>query len=291
MTRLRLASWNVNGIRAVAKKGFFDWLHRVQPDILGLQETKISAHQLTPDLVSPDGYTTYWSHANRKGYSGVALFTREAPLSVTEGFGVPEWDDEGRTLIAEYPGFVLYNIYYPNGGRGEERLRYKLGFYDVFLAHIEAMRARGKKVLACGDFNTAHHPIDLARPRENETVSGFMPIERAWLDKFVAHGYIDTFRYFYPDEPDHYSWWHQRTFARERNVGWRIDYFYADPALRENMVDASIETEVMGSDHCPVTLTLDFPEKGPEKPPSDPASSGVSRLPATTEASIAERPA
>jgi exodeoxyribonuclease-3 len=259
MAHIRLASWNVNGIRAVMKKGFFEWLHQAQPDILGLQETKISAHQLTPEMVSPEGYYTYWSHANRKGYSGVAIFTKEKPISVTEGFGIAEWDDEGRTLIAEYPHFVLYNIYYPNGGRGDDRLQYKLGFYDVFLEHVEATRAQGKKIVVCGDFNTAHHPIDLARPKENEKVSGFMPIERAWLDKFVSHGYIDTFRHFYPNEAGQYSWWNMRTFARERNVGWRIDYFYTSPDLKEHLVDASIEMEVMGSDHCPVTLTLDLP--------------------------------
>lgn len=259
MSRIRLVSWNVNGIRAVIKKGFFEWLHEAQPDILGLQETKISDHQLTPEMIAPEGYHTYWSHANKKGYSGVAIFTKEKPIAVTEGFGIPAWDDEGRTLIAEYKDFVLYNIYYPNGGRGDERLQYKMGFYDVFLEHIEAMRAQGKKVIACGDFNTAHHPIDLARPKENEKISGFMPMERAWLDKFVSHGYIDTFRHFYPNEAAQYSWWNTRTFARERNVGWRIDYFYTSPELKANLVDAAIEPEVMGSDHCPVTLTLEFP--------------------------------
>jgi exodeoxyribonuclease-3 len=258
MSPIRLVSWNVNGIRAAIKKGFFDWLAQDQPDILGLQETKISAEQLTLDMVAPQGYHTFWSHANKKGYSGVAIFTKEKPIAVTEGLGVPEWDTEGRTLIAEYPNFVLYNIYYPNGGRGDDRLQYKLGFYDVFLEHIENLRKQGKKVIACGDFNTAHHPIDLARPKENEKVSGFMPIERAWVDKFVAHGYIDTFRYFYPDKKDMYSWWNMRTFARERNVGWRIDYFFTSPDLKENLVDAGIEMDVQGSDHCPVTLTLNF---------------------------------
>jgi exodeoxyribonuclease-3 len=256
--RLKLTSWNVNGIRATIKKGFFDWLAQDQPDILGLQETKISAEQLTPDMLAPQGYHTYWSHANKKGYSGTAIFTKEKPIAVTEGLGIPEWDDEGRTLIAEYPEFVLYNIYYPNGGRGDDRLRYKLGFYDAFLEHIEGMRKQGKKVIACGDFNTAHHPIDLARPKENENVSGFMPIERAWLDKFVAHGYVDTFRHFYPEKKDMYSWWNMRTFARERNVGWRIDYFFTSPDLVPHMVDAGIEMDVLGSDHCPVTLTLQF---------------------------------
>jgi len=260
MQRLKLVSWNVNGFRAVLKKGFMDWLNDTQPDILGLQETKISAHQLTADMTHPAGYHTFWNHAERAGYSGTALFTKEQPLKVSRGFGLIEWDDEGRVIMAEYPHFVLYNIYYPNGGRGEERIAYKLGFYDAFLAHAEALRKVGKPIIACGDFNTAHHPIDLARPKENETVTGFLPSERAWLDKFVNHGYIDTFRHFYPQERDMYSWWHMRTFARERNVGWRIDYFFTSNELKPYLGDASIDMDVMGSDHCPVTLTLQFPE-------------------------------
>lgn len=258
MSHIRLVSWNVNGIRAAIKKGFFEWLEKEQPDILGLQEIKIGTEQLTLEMVTPPGYRTYWSHADKKGYSGVALLTRKEPLSVTEGFGLPEWDGEGRTLIAEYPEFTLYNIYYPNGGRGDERLKYKLGFYDAFLEHINRTRAQGKKVIVCGDFNTAHHPIDLARPKENEKTSGFMPIERAWMDKFVSHGYIDTFRHFHPDQKDMYSWWNMRTFARERNVGWRIDYFFVNPEMKENLVSADIAMDVQGSDHCPVSLTVDF---------------------------------
>lgn len=258
MAPLRLVSWNVNGIRAVIKKGFFDWLEEAQPDILGLQETKISAELLTPEMVEPKGYHTYWSHANKKGYSGTAIFTRERPLSVVEGFGLPEWDGEGRTLIAEYPGFILYNIYFPNGGRGDDRLQYKLGFYDAFLAHSQELRKKGKPVIACGDYNTAHKPIDLARPKENENVSGFMPIERAWLDQYTEAGYVDTFRHFYPDKTQAYSWWNMRTFARERNVGWRIDYFFINNEFTGKLVDAAIEPDVMGSDHCPVTLTADL---------------------------------
>jgi exodeoxyribonuclease-3 len=255
---LHLVSWNVNGIRAVIKKGFFEWLQEKQPDVVGLQETKISSDQLTLEMVAPLGYRTYWSHANKRGYSGVALFSKDEPLSVTEGLGIPEWDTEGRVLVAEYPQFTLYNIYYPNGGRGDDRLQYKLGFYDVFLKQIEAKRQEGKKVVVCGDFNTAHHPIDLARPKDNETVSGFLPIERAWLDRFMEHGYIDTFRHFHPDQHDVYSWWAMRTFARERNVGWRIDYFFTGAELKENLVSADIHMDVTGSDHCPVSLSLAF---------------------------------
>jgi exodeoxyribonuclease-3 len=254
---MRLVSWNVNGIRAAIKKGFFDWLAQDSPDILGLQETKIGAEQLTLDMLAPEGYHTYWSHSGtRKGYSGVAIFSKVKPIKVTEGLDMPGWDDEGRTLIAEYPDFVFYNIYYPNGGRGDERLNYKLGFYEAFLEHVNKMRAEGKSIIVCGDFNTAHHPIDLARPKENVNVSGFMPIERDWLDRFTAHGYLDTYRHFYPEKDKMYSWWAMRTFARDRNSGWRIDYFFTSPDLKERLVDAGIETEVMGSDHCPVTLTL-----------------------------------
>ena len=256
MAPLRLVSWNVNGIRAAIKKGFFDWLAADNPDVLCLQETKISAELLTPEMVEPQGYHTYWSHANKKGYSGTAIFTKERPLSVSEGFGRPEWDGEGRTLVAEYSNFILYNIYFPNGGRGDDRLQYKLGFYDAFLEHSELLRKKGKPVLCCGDYNTAHHPIDLARPKENEKISGFMPIERAWLDKYTEAGYTDTFRHFYPEKTEAYSWWNMRTFARERNVGWRIDYFFINNEFNHLLGGAGIEPDVMGSDHCPVTLTL-----------------------------------
>ncbi len=258
MSKLKLISWNVNGIRAVHKKGFLDWLAVSQPDILGLQETKISADLLTPELIDYAGYKVYWSHANKKGYSGVAILTKEEPLSVTEGLGMDDcYDCEGRTLVAEYGDFILFNIYFPNGQRGEDRLQYKLGFYEAFLNVFNRYRDSGKKLIVCGDFNTAHKPIDLARPKENEKVSGFLPIERAWMDKFVGEGYIDTFRLVNPD-PNHYSWWNMRSRARERNVGWRIDYFFISPNLEPAMTGAAIHPDVIGSDHCPVSLELDL---------------------------------
>ena len=256
--RYKLVSWNVNGLRAIQKKGFYDWLLESGADAVGLQEIKIQPDQVTLDMVSVPGYTPYWAHGERAGYSGVALYCKEAPLSITEGLGIPRFDCEGRTIIAEYPEFTLYNIYYPNGQRGDDRLQYKLEFYDAFLEHAEALRKQGKRVIACGDFNTAHHPIDLARPKANESTSGFLPIERAWMDKFVEHGYIDTFRHFHPDVPDQYSWWNMRARARERNVGWRIDYFFASEELKGHLAAATIEPDVMGSDHCPVTLELEF---------------------------------
>lgn len=256
--RYKLVSWNVNGIRSVCKKGFFEWVKEFNPDVLGLQETKITADVLTPELIHVPGYTSFWSHAEKKGYSGVALYCKEPPISVREGLGIHRFDCEGRTLVAEYPEFILFNIYFPNGQRGEERLQYKLDFYDAFLEVFNQYRDKGHKVIVCGDVNTAHHPIDLARPKENEKVSGFLPIERAWMDKFVAEGYIDTFRVFHPDEPHQYSWWNMRSRARERNVGWRIDYFFASPNLKPHLVNASIHPEVTGSDHCPISLELAF---------------------------------
>jgi exodeoxyribonuclease-3 len=256
MGALKLMSWNVNGIRAVCKKGFMDWLAQEQPDILGLQETKISGDQLTTDLTCPPGYHTYWTHAEKKGYSGVAILTKEKPLSVREGLGVPAFDNEGRVLVAEFADFTLFNIYYPNGQMNDERLQFKLGFYDAFLDVFNALRDSGKPLVVCGDFNTAHKPIDLARPKENEKVSGFLPIERAWMDKFVGEGYVDTFRHFYPDLPDQYSWWNMRSRARERNVGWRIDYFFVSPNLTDKLTGASIHPDVQGSDHCPVAIQL-----------------------------------
>lgn len=252
---LKLASWNVNGIRAIAKKGLFEWIGLEKPDIVCLQETKISADKLSDEIKNLPGYMSYWSHAERKGYSGVAIFSREAPLSIKEGLGIPHFDSEGRVLEAEYADFTLLNIYYPNGKSGPERLQYKMDFYDAFLDHVSQLRAAGKKVVICGDFNTAHKPIDLARPKPNETVSGFLPEERAWMDKFVSHGYMDTFRVF-NDEPNNYTWWDMVTRARERNVGWRIDYFFASDDLKPKLHKATIEQHVMGSDHCPVTLHL-----------------------------------
>lgn len=254
---IRLVSWNVNGIRAVIKKGFWEWFDALQPDVLGLQETKISSDQLTLDMVQRHGYHSHWSHAEKRGYSGVAVFTKEEPLRVQEGFGVKEFDGEGRVLFLEYPDFVFYNIYYPNGQRGVDRLQYKMAFYDAFLAHAEAQRAQGKSVVICGDVNTAHREIDLARPKENQDTSGFLPIERAWMDKFFSHGYVDTFRHFCQD-PHQYSWWNMRSAARERNVGWRIDYFFVSENLLPNLVSAAIHPDVLGSDHCPVSLTLAF---------------------------------
>ncbi len=255
--RLKLYSWNINGIRAAIKKGFWEWFDETSPDILGLQETKISGDQLTLDMVSRAGYHSYWAHAEKRGYSGVAVFTKEKPLAVHYGLGIERFDSEGRVLVLEFPEFVFYTIYYPNGQRGEDRLQYKMDFYDAFLDHVNGYRKAGKRVIFCGDVNTAHRPIDLARPKANEKTSGFLPIERAWMDKLVDEGYLDTFREFHPDEPDRYSWWNMRSRARERNVGWRIDYFFTSPNMKDNLLSADILDDVMGSDHCPVMLEVE----------------------------------
>jgi exodeoxyribonuclease-3 len=258
MKETRLLCWNVNGIRAAQRSGFLEWLYRESPDILCVQETKANPEQLNQDLREPHGYHVYWNYPERKGYGGVATFTREKPLKVQNGFGVQEFDVEGRVVISEYPEFILFNVYFPNGKKDEIRLKYKLDFYDAFFDYIELLRQKGKRLIICGDYNTAHQEIDLARPKENEKVSGFLPIERAWMDKLVAHGYTDTLRHF-SKEPDQYTWWDLKSRARERNVGWRIDYFFVTEDLLPSVSQAFIMPEVMGSDHCPIGIILKTP--------------------------------
>ena len=256
-TSQTLLSWNVNGIRAAAKKGFVNWLDAAAPDILCLQETRAEAHQVPAEIRDHLGYHTDWNHSKaRKGYSGTGLLTREEPLAVQHDLGVEAFDQEGRTLIAEYPSFVLLNCYFPNGGRGNDRVPFKLDFYQAFLDKCEALRAAGKTVIFCGDVNTAHREIDLARPKENQTTTGFLPEEREWMDRFVAAGYVDTFRLHHPDLADQYTWWDQLTRARDRNVGWRIDYFFIAAEAADRIEDAFILPDVLGSDHCPVGIRL-----------------------------------
>jgi exodeoxyribonuclease-3 len=258
MPEVKLLCWNVNGIRAVMKRGFLDWLAREAPDILCLQETKATPADLPEELIYPAGYHTYWNNPEKKGYAGVATFTRQKPLKVLNGFSLPEFDREGRVIISEYPGFTLLNIYFPNGKQSEERLKFKMDFYNAFLDYIEPLRKDGKKLIICGDVNTAHKEIDLARPKENSKISGFLPEERAWLDKFVARGYIDTFRHF-NQEPGQYTWWDVKSRARERNIGWRIDYFFVTENLKSQLIKAAIMSEVTGSDHCPIVLVVRIP--------------------------------
>jgi len=252
---MKLISWNVNGVRAVVKKGFLDWLDQEQPDILCLQETKAHIDQLAAEILTDHGYHTFWHSGERRGYSGVATFCKEEPLYVQEGLGIERYDAEGRVLLTEHENFLLYNIYFPNGQKDDERLQYKLDFYDDLLPIINEQVESGNNVVVTGDWNTAHHPIDLARPKQNVNTSGFMPIERKKLDMFVENGWIDTFRLFH-QEGERYSWWTYRFGARERNVGWRIDYFFVNEGFLDNVEDADIHDEIMGSDHCPVSLEL-----------------------------------
>ncbi len=254
---LKFVSWNVNGIRAIERKGFIDWMREANADILCLQETKARPEQLSRKLLNPSGYNSYWSAAERKGYSGTVTYSKREPIKVAYGMGEPRFDIEGRMVVTEYPEFVLFNVYFPNGKKNQGRLRYKLEFYDTFLSLADAYKKKGKGVIACGDLNTAHKEIDLARPKENENFSGFLPIERKWIDKFISHGYTDTFRQF-NNEPRWYSWWDYKTRARERNIGWRLDYFFVSDDLLPRLKDAFILREVMGSDHCPVGIVVEF---------------------------------
>ena len=254
-----LVSWNVNGLRAAARKGFLSWLQETRPDVLGVQETKCHPDQLDPDLRSPEGYYTYFASAERKGYSGVALYSRTEPLDLNFGLGLPEYDNEGRTIVAEYPEFVLIVAYFPNGSRDHSRVPFKMRYKKEFLDYCNDLRRKGKKIVFCGDVNTAHNEIDLARPRQNINTTGFLRVERNWIDKVVAQGYVDTFRDLYPDRGGAYSWWSYIGGARSRNVGWRLDYFFISEELKSHVLDAAIHPEVMGSDHCPVSLNIDLP--------------------------------
>lgn len=253
---MKLVSWNVNGIRASHKVGFLEWLKAESPDVLGMQETKALPDQLEDELREPEGYHAYWNSAQRKGYSGTALLSKTEPNSIQFGLGADRFDVEGRTIIADYDDFVFITAYFPNGSRDHSRVPYKLDYYELFLKVCDEHRAKGKPVIFCGDLNTAHREIDLARPKANEKTTGFLPEERVWLDHYVNAGYVDIFRELNPDLAEAYTWWSFRANARERNVGWRIDYFFITPDLRERVVSAEIHPEVMGSDHCPLSLTL-----------------------------------
>ncbi len=252
-----MISWNVNGIRAVFKKGLADFIYKEEADMYCFQETKAKPEQIPPEFKEIGGYRTYFSSPARKGYSGVAVYTRIKPRKVSYELGVSRFDEEGRVLILDFEDYVLLNVYFPNGGASPARLEYKMDFYDHFLRFIDKLRDEGKKVIFCGDINTAHKEIDLARPKANEKNTGFLPQERAWIDKVVRSGYLDTFRLF-NSEGGQYSWWDYKTRARERNVGWRLDYFFVSEELKSNLMDSYILSNVMGSDHCPVVLEMEI---------------------------------
>lgn len=254
-----LVSWNVNGIRAAERKGFVPWLETGTYDMVCLQETKVHDHNiLSEQLKNPKGYVPFWHGAQeKKGYSGTVIYTKEAPQNVKTDFGNSLLSQEGRVLQLEFDRFILFNIYFPNGGASDERLQYKLQFYKEFLACITELKQHtSKPIIFCGDVNTAHHEIDLARPKQNITTSGFMPIERVWLDQFEQAGFIDTFRTLNTKKTEVYSWWDMKTRARSRNVGWRIDYFFADKKIQKDIKKAAVLMEKEGSDHCPVQLDI-----------------------------------
>ena len=258
MKELIILSWNVNGIRAAQKHGLLEWLYRESPDILCVQETKAQPEQLSKDLLEPQGYYTYWNYPERKGYSGVATFSKDEPVRVNYDFDTLQSDQEGRTIITEFKEFTLMNIYFPNGKKDQERLNYKMEFYESFLEYVKPIVKNGRKIIVCGDVNTAHKEIDLAHPKGNEKVSGFLPIEREWIDRFVENGFVDTFRQF-NKEPQQYTWWDVKSRARERNIGWRIDYFFISESLLPNLAEAFIMPEIVGSDHCPIGIVINLP--------------------------------
>jgi exodeoxyribonuclease-3 len=253
---MRIITWNVNGIRAALGKGLKEWVGARAPDVLCLQEVKARPEQLSAAQRHFPGYDDLWNPADRPGYSGVATLVRTAPLEVEAGLGEPRFDVEGRVLRTRHPGFLLYNIYFPNGQRGQDRVDYKLDFYARLLQTCDGLLAAGEDIILTGDFNTAHQPIDLRNPAENETTSGFLPEERAWVQKYLDHGFVDVYRRLYPERVQ-YTWWTYRFAARARNIGWRIDYFLVSPRLAARVGEVIIHDQVQGSDHCPVELVID----------------------------------
>lgn len=259
---IRLMSWNVNGIRSCAGKGFLAWLEEASPDVLSLQETKANPDQLPAEFLSPpDGrggrYNAYWASAKRRGYSGTAILSKREPRSISF-LGIPEFDDEGRSLVADFGEFTLVSAYFPNSQEGGARLDYKLRFCDAILALCDKLVASGRRVVVAGDYNIAHTSIDLANPKANEGNPGYLPEERAWMDRYTSSGYIDSLRHF-NKAPGQYTWWTYRVKgARERNVGWRLDYHCVNEAALPVVAAAAIHPEVTGSDHCPVSLDLDL---------------------------------
>lgn len=252
---MKILSWNVNGLRACMKKDFMEFLENEDPDILGIQETKLQEDQIPKEILEQTKYKTYFSSAEKKGYSGVALFTKEEPIKVSYCLPDDRFNHEGRQVIAEFKDFVLINSYFPNGQMNDDRLQFKMDYYDCMFDYMQEIVKSGKNIIVCGDYNTAHKEIDLKNPKANSERSGFLPIERAWIDKIIENGYVDTFREF-NSEPHEYSWWSYRFKAREKNAGWRIDYFFVNKDFIINVKNAFIQQDIMGSDHCPVGIEL-----------------------------------
>lgn len=257
---IRLISWNINGLRAVMNKNFRNSFDKLDADIFAIQETKLQESQRTEDMININAHESYWSYArNKKGYSGVATYARKKPRSVNFGIGIPEFDDEGRIIEMDFDDFIFFNVYFPNGQMSDERLEYKLNFYREFFDYTDRYKKQGKSLIIAGDFNTAHNEIDLKNPGPNAKRSGFLRIERDWLDLIVNNGYVDTFRFFHPDTVK-YSWWSYRFNARLKNVGWRIDYFFVSRDMIDKgwIKEAFIDNEIFGSDHCPIGLTVEI---------------------------------
>jgi exodeoxyribonuclease-3 len=253
---MKIITWNINGLRAALGKGALDWVWKQQPDIVCLQEIKVRPEQLKPEQGYFPGYDVIWNPAERAGYSGVATFLRSPSLELRLGMDAPLFDIEGRLISTLHPGFRLFNVYFPSGQRGRERVEYKLQFYEHLLGVCDALHRNGESLIITGDFNTAHMPIDLRNAKQNVRTSGFLPEERAWVQRFLEHGFVDIFRRLYPDQI-RYTWWTYRLSARERRVGWRIDYFLLSEALMTRVRDVIIHEEVLGSDHCPVELLIE----------------------------------
>lgn len=252
---MEIYSWNVNGLRAAVRKNFLEFIEDEDPDILAIQETKLQEEQIPEEVKNLSQYHQYWNFAEKRGYSGVAVFTKQKPEKVEYTIGDADYDAEGRLLILYFSDFVLLNCYFPNGKMSEERLQYKLNYYDKMFNLMQKLRKAGHNVVVCGDYNTAHKEIDLANPERNKDISGFLPIERKWLDKLVNNDWVDTFRQF-NQQPGQYSWWTYRFGARKRNAGWRIDYFFVNKDFMNRVKDAFIRQDIMGSDHCPIGVEL-----------------------------------
>ena len=258
MVTRKICSWNVNGLRATLKAGTMQaWLETSQPDIAGFQEVKATPEQVPDEPWTALGYRSWWHPAQRAGYSGALLLSKEEPLEVRIGLGLERFDDEGRVIQADFPEYTVITSYFPNAGRGVERMEYKLEFYAAFLEHVNRLRGQGRSVVFMGDFNVAHNEIDLARPDEALKGTGFLPEERAWITKYIENGYVDTFRTLHPDARDQYSYWDAWRERRARNIGWRIDYVMVSDDLLPNVKRAFIQQEIMGSDHCPVGIEIE----------------------------------
>ena len=255
---MKITTWNVNGLRAALTKGAWDWVQQEKPDVLCLQEVKARPEQIPASYQEQfNSHQVYWNPAVKAGYSGVATFTNIPALNVDYGIGRQEFDPEGRVIRTKFPGFYLYNVYFPSGQRGLDRVEFKLKFYSHLLDICDQLHSSGERLIICGDFNTAHSEIDLRNPKSNQKTSGFLPEERAWVDTYLSHGFVDIYRMLFPDRVE-YTWWTYLANARQNNTGWRLDYFLISESLAPSVRDVKIHTDILGSDHCPVSLVIDM---------------------------------